>query len=399
MAYIGQAPINGFHAKQQLTGDGSTVTFTLDQTVATETGIIVSVGGVLQEPSTAYDLAEGGTKITFTEAPASTDRVYIQFLGKAVVQNMFDVNGVEFINDKAFYGPEVSDYIDCGHDPIFTPDYPTISLSLNLHSFSTRPHILGKGGGSIGAYYIVVETSGALRLFYTKDGYGGWSAFSTGLTVDIDTDYLWTFTFDIDKIRFYLNGELYNSHTSTGVFSLLNNDWIQKPNPKIVSVDDNEISTKAKPYEFEIDNLDPYEDGLLYKIQNIKSRLKHLRQTGLETVGEYSIENLAFKSLRNSGHLEKLSDLEKDITLTQLTPTLDEQDFDGPFGKEHDYSDYGGPWGTGHHHKTDFKKGPGKTPTKGIGSGMDAEEDEDEKESQRKNSEPAFKPQIDPDLL
>ena len=39
MAYIGQAPINGFHAKQSLTGDGSTVTFTLDQTVATETGI------------------------------------------------------------------------------------------------------------------------------------------------------------------------------------------------------------------------------------------------------------------------------------------------------------------------------------------------------------------------
>ena len=106
-----------------------------------------------------------------------------------------------------------------------------------------------------------------------------------------------------------------------------------------------------------------YEDDLLYKIQNIKSRLKHLRQTGLETVGEYSIENLAFKSLRNSGHLEKLSDLEKDIMLTQLTPTLDEQWPSGPFGQEHDYANYGGPWGTGHHHKTDFKKGPGKTPT------------------------------------
>ena len=47
MAYLGKAPINGFHAKQQITGDGSTVTFTLDQTVATETSIIVSVGGVL----------------------------------------------------------------------------------------------------------------------------------------------------------------------------------------------------------------------------------------------------------------------------------------------------------------------------------------------------------------
>ena len=40
MAYIGKAPVNGYHAKQTLTGDGSTVTFDLDQTVATETGLI-----------------------------------------------------------------------------------------------------------------------------------------------------------------------------------------------------------------------------------------------------------------------------------------------------------------------------------------------------------------------
>ncbi len=195
---------------------------------------------------------------------------------------------------------------------------------------------------------------------------------------------LWNNTYPI-KFK-GMNIELYaqdsnEPHASTGVYSLFNNDWVQKPDPEIVSVEDDAIDKKSEPYEFEIDNLDPYEDNLLDKIQKLKARLKQLRQTGLETVGEYSIENLAFKSLRNSGHLEKLSDLEKDITLIQLTPTLDEQDFDGPFGKEHDYSDYGGPWGTGHHHKTDFKKGPGKTPTKGIGSGIDAEEDEDEKET------------------
>ena len=58
---------------------------------------------------------------------------------------------------------------------------------------------------------------------------------------------------------------------------------------------------------------------------------------------------------------------------------LEEQDFPGPFGKEHDYSDYGGPWGTGHHHKTKFKKGPGKSPTKSIGHGRSAEEKEDDR--------------------
>ena len=99
MAYIGKSPVNGFHQKQSLTTDGSTVTFTLDQTVADETSIIVSVGGVLQEPKVAYNLAGGGSQITFTAAPASTDTAYIHFLGTAVVQNVLDVNGAEFILD------------------------------------------------------------------------------------------------------------------------------------------------------------------------------------------------------------------------------------------------------------------------------------------------------------
>jgi len=195
---------------------------------------------------------------------------------------------------------------------------------------------------------------------------------------------LWNNTYPLEFKG--MNIELYaqdsnEPHASTGVYSLFNNDWVHKPDSTIISVEDDAIHKKAEPYEYEIDNLDPYEEGLLDKIQKLKARLKHLRQTGLESVGEYSIENLAFKALRNSGHLEKLSELEKDLTLIQLTPKLEikEQWPSGPFGKEHDYSNYGGPWGTGHHHKTDFKKGPGKTPTKSIGSGRGEEEKEDAK--------------------
>ena len=58
--------------------------------------------------------------------------------------------------------------------------------------------------------------------------------------------------------------------------------------------------------------------------------------------------------------------------------TIKEQDFTGPFGKEHDYSDYGGPWGEPGH-KTDFKKGPGKAPTKSISHGRGQEEKEDDR--------------------
>ena len=99
MAYIGKAPVNGFHSKQTLSTDGSTVTFTLDFTVADETALIVVVGGVIQEPKSAFNLAAGGTQITFTAAPASTDTAYIQFLGQAIVQNLLDASGAEVILD------------------------------------------------------------------------------------------------------------------------------------------------------------------------------------------------------------------------------------------------------------------------------------------------------------
>ena len=99
MAYIGKEPVNGFHKKQSLTTDGSTVTFSLDFTVASEESIIVVVGNVIQEPRSAYNLAGGGTQITFTAAPASTDSAYIIFLGQAIVQNLINAGGAELVLD------------------------------------------------------------------------------------------------------------------------------------------------------------------------------------------------------------------------------------------------------------------------------------------------------------
>ena len=173
MAYIGQAPINGFHAKQQLTGDGSTTTFTLDQTVATETGIIVSVGGVLQEPSTAYNLTIGGTKITFTEAPASTDRVYIHYLAKAIVQNVNDINGSEFVldvNGDTSFTADTDDEIDIR---VGGSDRSTIKAT-GFHNLDNIKFVAGTGDdmqmyhdgtnsyltNSEGALKIATETSG-----------------------------------------------------------------------------------------------------------------------------------------------------------------------------------------------------------------------------------------------
>ena len=43
--------------------------------------------------------------------------------------------------------------------------------------------------------------------------------------------------------------------------------------------------------------------------KKIKNKIARMRQSGLNKEGIYSPENLAFKMLRNSGYLEKLSSL------------------------------------------------------------------------------------------
>ena len=99
MAYIGAKPVNGFFAKQDISTDGSTTTFTLDFTVSSTSSIIVSVGGVIQEPDVAFTLSGGNTSIVFSTAPASTLDTYIQYLGQAIVQTITDINGTELVLD------------------------------------------------------------------------------------------------------------------------------------------------------------------------------------------------------------------------------------------------------------------------------------------------------------
>jgi hypothetical protein len=171
--YIGKAPINGFHAKQTLTGDGSTTAFTLDQTTASETALIVSVGGVIQEPKVAYNLTIGGTKIDFTEAPSSTDTVYVQFLGTAVVTNLNDINGTEFVLDvdgDTSFTADTDDEVDIR---VGGADISTIKAT-GFHNLDNIKFVAGTGDdmqmyhdgtnsfltNSEGALKIATETSG-----------------------------------------------------------------------------------------------------------------------------------------------------------------------------------------------------------------------------------------------
>jgi hypothetical protein len=63
-------------------------------------------------------------------------------------------------------------------------------------------------------------------------------------------------------------------------------------------------------------------DKTIRKIQTLKDKIKKMRQSGLDREGEYSFENIAFKVLRRTMYLDKLSEIEtksydKSLTLDE----------------------------------------------------------------------------------
>ena len=68
------------------------------------------------------------------------------------------------------------------------------------------------------------------------------------------------------------------------------------------------LSQKKPKKVFELFQDEDYKQSYEYA-GKIKDKIAKMRQSGLETDGIYSPENLAFKLLRNHGYLEKLSSL------------------------------------------------------------------------------------------
>ena len=88
MPYIGSDPSNRFVAPKAasvFSGDGSTTAFTLDHAVGSDEDILVSVDGVIQEPSVAYAVSNG-TTLTFTGAPSSNsgNNIFVYYLFRTV---------------------------------------------------------------------------------------------------------------------------------------------------------------------------------------------------------------------------------------------------------------------------------------------------------------------------
>jgi len=96
------------------------------------------------------------------------------------------------------------------------------------------------------------------------------------------------------------------SHFSTGVYSVLHNEWVSTPKKLKVELDKNSLEKKINNWVEKIDFAIEKSDN--EKLNTVREKLKDYRKSGLEKEGELSYENLVFKFLRRSGHIEKLFD-------------------------------------------------------------------------------------------
>ncbi len=173
-----------------------------------------------------------------------------------------------------------------------------------------------------------------------------WSKFS-----DVDLHLVVDFTqFDEDKLELYIelfkvkktifnnvhNIKIYGfdvevyvqdsneSHFSSGVYSVLYDEWIVKPKHEKIDVDKKILKDKINQWVNIIDGVKETTEDISAEeskeiIDKYRDKLKKFRSCGLEKGGEFSYENIVFKYLRRSGHIEKLFNLENQILDKELS--------------------------------------------------------------------------------
>lgn len=153
---------------------------------------------------------------------------------------------------------------------------------------------------------------------------------------------LWNQTHEIEIYGFEV--EVYpenksKNQKSIGLFSLAKNQWVVKPEKIEVKVDKDLVK---KHYQNEVDKILQIEDStkkknfdykeIIGSIDRYKEKLRQKRSIALKEEGEFSVENLVFKMLRNNGFLEKLTNLKKELydnslTLERFRDTIAEYSF------------------------------------------------------------------------
>jgi pyrimidine deaminase RibD-like protein len=93
---------------------------------------------------------------------------------------------------------------------------------------------------------------------------------------------------------------------SQGVFSITNNRWVHTPKYLQPKISTGAVNHKVQDLLVQIRHALATADDSR-DIKRITDKLRKMRRAGLDSGGEFSVENLAFKVVRNLGYLDRLS--------------------------------------------------------------------------------------------
>ncbi len=131
---------------------------------------------------------------------------------------------------------------------------------------------------------------------------------------------LWNLKHDIKAMGYDVEVYVENigeEHVSTGLYSVLNGDWIRvPPDEQEDKISFDAVKKKAAGIMNQIIELEKMESSpeeTIKMAEKVKEKIRRMRRSGLKTrKAQYSTGNIAFKVLRRNGSLEKLSNIKND---------------------------------------------------------------------------------------
>lgn len=107
----------------------------------------------------------------------------------------------------------------------------------------------------------------------------------------------------------YAQDKLEEAPKSQGIYSILNDVWLRKPElpPTLDFLNTPSFHSKVQSFMDRIDHLID-SNASSDNFKKLKDKIKEMRTSGLQKGGEYSHENYTFKTLRDLGYLDKMTD-------------------------------------------------------------------------------------------
>ena len=126
---------------------------------------------------------------------------------------------------------------------------------------------------------------------------------------------------DIEVELYPQNSE--EEHASSGVYSVLNDEWVVEPKRFKTDIDVESVTKKSEKIKKELIMAirDAIKNNKADPLDKAIKKLRKMRKAGLEKSGELSDENIVYKVIRSTGILQKLFDIKdhiKDKNLSQL---------------------------------------------------------------------------------